>query len=248
MGNKGSKGEKKAKKGAKKGGKKAAGAIAKVERKEFKQLGVDEFDNTFKSIQDPLDTICDLTQNLNDANQSLLDLGKEAEFAGELAEGEEPDAKHMIKVLKRDMQKSGKQFTISFDADGAPSLEADAGGEEEGHIAKTVAALCDLFKAVAEIMHNVPQLLEQMQAAVEQAESLKDNAKSSFEEAGLGAMEMVKAGKNLATNMKYAVGAPNDVKGLLDAVKGIVETINDAVGDFPKETLRRGTPAPQLDD
>jgi len=64
----------------KKKGKKAGKSLRKLERKPFKTTNLPEIDDFFSKIQEPMDTVCDLSDAFSAINEAIIGLTEAQEF------------------------------------------------------------------------------------------------------------------------------------------------------------------------
>jgi len=213
MGNCGGKGAAKAKKGLK-----------KLERKAFKTTELPEIDDFFTKIQTPMDTVCDLSETVSGANESILALME----ADEVLKGLERTLKAILKFMKEDAKKSGNDFTLVIGDDGKPSLEPRE--EPKGVSAKIYVEVKKLIDAVKEVIERVPGLKDEITEAGTAAKDLPQKAQSDATSSGLNPLQTAKALKFVGDNIKYLGGFPNDVTEFLNNIKELTETLKDVFG------------------
>jgi len=203
------------------------GALSKLERHPFKEIGISAEDEFWQALQAPLDTVNELSENLNKANESILALCEDETF---LAENCDKDVKNVMKFLKKQMKKSGKDFRVDIDDGGYIIIVYKE--EPEGIVGKILMAIVHLVEAIKHIVEKVPELVEQIEELVKDVHEMPNKIQESATSGGLNPLQIAKAVKNTGTNVKYAAGAPKDIKELIVAVKELAKTLKAVAEDI----------------
>jgi len=208
----------------KKGGKAAKG-IKKLERKPFKTTKLNEIDDFFSKLQEPMDTICDLSEGIASVNEGILLLTEAKEFA---EQNIERTVRGVLMFMREDAKKSGNDFSLVVGENGIPSLEPRQ--EPQGLSAKIYVEVKKMIEAIKGIIENAPGLKDQVQEAAVASKDLPEKAKSDAATAGLNPIETGKAVKFLADNIKYLGGFPNDIVELINNAKELAAILKDVFG------------------
>jgi len=203
------------------------GGLSKLDRHPFKHVGITAEDEFWQALQAPLDTVNELSENLNKANESILALCEDEAF---LAENCDKDVKHVMKFLKKQMKKSGKDFRVDIDDGGYIIIVYKE--EPEGIVGKILMAIVHLVEAIKHIVEKVPELVKQIEELAKEVHEMPGKLKESATSGGMNPLEIAKAVKNTETNVKYALGAPKDIKELIVSVKDLAKTLKEVAEDI----------------
>lgn len=207
---------------------KGAGGFPKIERKEFKDTKIGEVDEYFKTLQTPLDTLCDISTAITTGNESLQSLCDIDEIKAQLTDAA-ADVKEIIKVVIADIKKNDIKIELKL-ADDFSSIDIEWSDTPDGYIGKCIEAVMNLINAIKELFEKVPAILDEVKEAIMKIkEWTPDKLKEMAIGAGLGGKAIAMAAKNIGCNVKSLAGVPGDVAGLVDAIKELCTTIKDTV-------------------
>mmetsp|Transcript_23530 Transcript_23530/g.33206 ORF Transcript_23530/g.33206 Transcript_23530/m.33206 type:complete len:217 (-) Transcript_23530:367-1017(-) len=210
-------------------GSKNAGGFPKIVRKPFKDTNISEIDEYFSTLAAPLDTICDISEALSTADESINTLKELDEFKESL--GGAGELKDILKQVFSDLKKDGWTLAVKL-ADDFTSFAIDInnsnGGEPKGFIAKAIDALKSLIEAIQTLFEKIPEILTTIKEAIEKTKEWGlDKLKEMAANAGLSGLAVMKAAQAAAGNVKQLGGVPGDVAGLMSAVKDLTTTLKD---------------------
>lgn len=211
---------------------KKAGGFPKIERKPFQDTEIfGEIDDLFKTVQAPLDTLCDISEALSTANESIQKLTDIDEVKKQL-EGVGSEIKDILKLVLEDLKKNEVSIKVEV-ADDFSSIDVKLEVKTEGsYIGECVKAIMDLVEAIKTLFEKVPEIVENMKEVMEKAKEWGNMDKLKEEAAKLdpppGAMALMKCGKAIGNNTKSLGGVVGDVEGLVSAVKELAGTLKDA--------------------
>lgn len=207
------------------GGSKAEGAFPKIERKPFKLTKVPDVDELFSSVEEPCNSVCDMSDALNDGNDSINTLRELSEFAEML--GDAAAIGDILKIVFNDLKKNKIVPTFEF-SDGSVSLGWSS--KPDGYLGKAIDAIATLIDACKSLLETAPGIAGQLAEVAKQAQEFPDKIKEMAEAAGLGGMDLVNAGRNLGNNVKQLVAFPVDITNLVQAVKDLMGTLQEVCG------------------
>jgi len=209
-------------------GKKVKDALKKLERKPFKVTKLPNTDDFFSKIQAPMDTLCDLSDAVADANEGICGLVESDE---DLKKAKiERTVPGVCRYMLEEGRKSGNDFFLTIGDNGIPSV--DCKEEPQGLVGKIFNAVKKLFEAIKTIITESPDLVGQVQDAVEASKDFPSNASNDATSSGLNPLETGVAVKNVGVNCKYLAGFPNDIAEFIKNMKELVETLK---GIFEKK-------------
>jgi len=226
----------------KKGGKAAKG-YRKIERKPFKITKLNEIDDFFSKLQEPMDTLCDLSEALATINEGINLLMESKEI---VENNVERTPRGVFTFMKTDCKKSGNDFTLVVGENGIPSLEPR--DEPQGFSAKIYVEVKKMCDAIKDIIENAPGLQGQVQDAAAASKDLPNKVKSDAATAGLNPLDTAKAAKHLADNIKYLTGFPNDVIELINNAKELATIIKDVFGGGNEGSKEEGGEKEEKED
>jgi len=210
--------------------KKVGHLLCKLERHPFKVVGIPAEDEFWSTLQAPLDTINELSDAMNDANESIIGLCEDEQF---LAENVEKNVKQIVLFMKKELKKAGHEIRIEFH-DHIITVTCEA--NPEGIVGKILLALIKLVEAIKTIVEKVPELLKQIVELCKEVHELPNKIQASALSAGLNPLQLGKAVKNTGLNVKYAAGAPKDIKEFIENVHSLAKTLKEVgEGEMPEE-------------
>eukprot|EP01125_Pyxidicula_operculata_P022897 TRINITY_DN9667_c0_g1_i1.p1 TRINITY_DN9667_c0_g1~~TRINITY_DN9667_c0_g1_i1.p1 ORF type:complete len:234 (+),score=52.32 TRINITY_DN9667_c0_g1_i1:87-788(+) len=215
-------------KGSKDKAKKALKVLTFIKRKPFKTIGLPDMDQYFSDVQPPLDSICDMSDAIEQANDGLLMLCEVEEL---ITAGVERTVAGVMRFFFTEMKKSGKDFRIGINDEGNLDLICD---EPEGVLGKIYKGVRDLVEAIKTLVETIPELIPQIETAVASTQDLPGKLQNAALQAGLTPTKLPGAVKKLAFNIKYLGGIPKDVKNFIKNIKDLVVTIKE-IADKIKE-------------
>jgi len=204
----------------------------KHEKKEkaikFKHIGIATEDEFWEALQAPLDTIHELNENLEKANEEILRLNEEAEL---IAENMEKDHKHVMRFLKVQMKKKeGRDMSVEV-SEGYIVLTYKE--KPEGILGKVLEAIIKLVEAIRHIVEEVPELIKQVEELAENVEDMPDKIQESVTSGAItNPIEIAKAVKNTAINVKLAAGAPKEIRELVEHVRELAKTLKEVADEI----------------
>jgi len=163
---------------------------------------------------------------LNNANEAIIALTEDESI---LAENLEKNVKAIFVYMKKELKTAGHEIRIKITHEGHITIICKA--EPEGILGKILLAVYKLVEAIVHVVEKVPELLKQLEELAKDIMDMPNKIQESAMGAGLNPMEIAKAVKNTGLNVKYAAGAPNDIKELVVAVKELAKTLKEVVGD-----------------
>jgi hypothetical protein len=206
-------------------GDKLAKKFGKIHRKEFKITEVASFDSFFEKVAAPLDTVCELSDSIATAHETLSELFQESfVIAAGVANG---DMKALFEYYFSEMQKASGKFKLKLSDNGEPKLKIK--GSHAKHVVKFVEAIEVLVEAVVGFVTTAPDLIEQLvdlgNECAEFPQRIKDEAM------GMNPLKIPGATKKLLDNVKYLGGVPGEFKEAMTNIQeflGMIQTCAEA--------------------
>ena len=130
-----------------------------------------------------------------------------------------------MKVVVDDLKANSVQITIGVGADGMPTMEKSEVNSSNSDLGTAAQALFTLYEAGKSVLETVPGLITDIVKIAETCKEFPEKAKGLAEEAGLGAMDTIKAVKNTAGNCQQAASIPTSAEALVTATKELFETL-----------------------
>jgi len=207
---------------AEKGAKKLIKGFKKMERKDFKHTDVHSFDQFFSKVQDPLDTICDLSGAVATAHDAISESFKESYIVS--AGIHDGDMKALFAFYFVEIKKvDGGDFKVKLTDNGAIKLKIK--GKHAKHIVDFLEAVEKLASAVLEFVEKAPELVEQVQAFAEECADFPD--KIQAEAPGMNPLKLPGAIKKTSDNVKYLGGVPAEFKEVFENIKAFLKLLKD---------------------
>lgn len=207
----------------KKKAKKAVELYRKLKRKPFKETKLPNIDDFFSKIQAPMDTICDLSDAIGEADEGILSLCDSEE---ELKNAKvQKNIRSVIKFMVKEGKKDEHDFRIVISESGVPSLECKK--EPQGVLGKIFEGLKKLVDAIKEVIEKSPELISQLQEGAQACKEFPNKIQSDAATAGLNPIQTAKAAKDLSENIKYLAAFPNDVIEFIKNIKELVKILQD---------------------
>jgi len=170
--------------------------------------------------------VVELSEALNKANESIIALADDEEI---LAQNIDKSVKEIVKFAKKELKKGGHDLRIKIQHN--LTIVVYVKNHPEGIVGKIVKALMDLVEAMKTVIEKVPELLEQIIDLAKDVAGMPGKIQATAMSGGLNPMQIAKAVKNTGLNVKYAAGAPNDIKELIHAVKELSKTLDELAKD-----------------
>jgi hypothetical protein len=213
-------------KDAKKAGKKIVKGFKKLERKDFKITEVQSFDDFFHKCQEPLDTICNLSENVASAHDAISDTFKESFVVSAGVQG--GDMRALFKLMFAEVKKvDGGDFKVKLTDRGELKLKIK--GKHAGHVLTFIEAVEKLVTAIAEFVTTAPDLIEQIQAFADECQTFPDKVQA--EVPGMSPLKVPGAIKRTSDNCKYIGGVPNEFKEVYENIKAFAKLLKDVADE-----------------
>ena len=190
----------------------------------MKPTKIPTFDEVFTGLEEPANKLCDVAEAFDSANQSIYDLKNLKSFKKKLAKCGN-DAKAIMKVVVDDLKANSVQIAIGVGEDGMPTMEKIEVDSSNSDLGTAAQALFTLYEAGKSVLETVPGLITDIVKIAETCKEFPEKAKGLAEEAGLGAMDAIKAVKNTAGNCQQATSIPGSAEALVTATKELFETL-----------------------
>jgi hypothetical protein len=137
----------------------------------------------------------------------------------------------LMNTVKEEFKKKGKALKLAIE-DGMPKIDG-LPDDVEDFFPSLVARAWNLLKATFEfikgLMEQIPALQEKFEAIIAEAKEMPGKVKDAAAGANLGGMEIIKAGKNTAANVKALSGAPGMLTTLLKTLKDTGLELTNAI-------------------
>jgi len=211
----GEKGEKAAKKGAGK----VVKTLEGLEWKEFKKLGADELDQWFDSVAEVVNTLAELGEACDQANEGILQLCEAKEMVDDGVK--EKSVKSVFMYFVKTTKAKNAEVKI-VESDGKITIEVSGEGCGAGWL--IFDGIIKLLDALNTFVEKVPELIPKMEEFAEASKTMDEKLQTAAESAGLKAPIMLKNG---ASNLKIVAAIPNVMKKAVEAVKTLLTTIRD---------------------
>jgi len=201
-------------------GDKLAKKFGKIHRKEFKITEVYNFDQFFEKVAAPLDTVCELSDSIATAHETLSGLFAESfVVAAGIVNG---DMKALFEYYFVEMQKATIRLKLKLSSNGEPKLKIK-GNSSAKHLASFIEALEVLIEAVVGFVTTAPDLIEQLvdlgNECAEFPQRIKDEAM------GMNPLKIPGATKKLLDNVKYLGGVPGEFKEAMTNIQEFLAMI-----------------------
>jgi len=222
-GEKAKKGGKEEKGGKGKDDKKKKHGFKKITRKDFKETEIESFDDFFGKLKEPLDTVCDLSDNLADAHDSLAGAFEEPfVISAGIVEG---DLKGLITYYMGEIKKASGDVKIKVSHKFEPKIKFK--GKHAKHVEHFIESLTTLIVAVAEFVTTAPDLIDQISEFAQECQDFPMKVKD--EAPGLSPMKIPGAIKKTTDNVKYLGGVPGEFKEFYENVKQLVTLLETCI-------------------
>jgi len=209
---------------ATKAAKETAKAVKKVlenlEYKEFKNLGLPEIDSWFESVADVVDSVVEMGEACDTANEGVLKLLEAQEVID--AGVEDKTVKGIVIFLAKTTKAKGGKVSIE---DGKLVVTSAEGCGAGWLIFDGVSKLVD---ALSTFVEEVPQLYPKLETFVEESKAMPDKIQSSATALG-NPMKVPGIVKNGATNIKILGGVPGALKEAVTACTELLKTLKEAL-------------------
>jgi len=206
-------------------GDKVAKKFAKMVRKEFKITEVDSFDSFFEKAAAPLDTICDLSDKVSEAHETLVGLFQESYvITAGIMNG---DMKALFEYYFGEMKKASGRLKLKISSSGEPKLKVK--GKHAKHIETFVEALTTIIEAITDFVTTAPDLVEQVQELATECSEFPGRIKD--EAVGMNPLKIPGATKKTLDNTKYLGGVPGEFKEAMQNIQdllAIIQTVAEA--------------------
>jgi len=207
-------------------GDKLAKKFAKMVRKEFKITEVYSFDEFFEKCAAPLDTVCELSDNVATAHETLS--GLFTEHCVVSAGVQTGDMKALFTFYFDEMLKSSIKMKLKISSHGHPKLKVK-GNSHAKHVANFVEALQTLVESIISFVQTAPDLVEQIAELATECQEFPSRIKN--EAASMNPMKIPGATKKTLDNVKYLGGVPEEFKEAMQNIQellGILQTCVEA--------------------
>jgi len=203
--------------------KKKKSAFRKLVRKDFKETEIESFDEFFGKLKEPLDTVCDLSDNLADAHDALASAFEEAfVISAGIVEG---DLKGLITYYMAEIKKAAGDVKIKVSSKFEPKIKFK--GKHAKHVESFIESLTTLVVAITEFVTTAPDLVDQITEFAQECQDFPMKVKD--EAPGMSPMKIPGAIKKTTDNVKYLGGVPNEFKEFYENVKQLVTLLETCI-------------------
>lgn len=172
-----------------------------------------------------MDTVCELSDNVATAHETLSGLFQEScVIAANVLNG---DMKALFLFYFEEIKKASGRVKLKLSHSGEPKLKVK--GSHAHHVEKFVDALIIVIEAVVAFVTTAPDLIEQLIAlgneCAEFPQRIKDEALT------MSPLKIPVATKKTVDNVKYLGGVPNEFKEAMTNIQeflGVIQTVAEA--------------------
>jgi len=178
-----------------------------------------EIDDWFHSCGDVMDTIVDLTEACENANEGLLMLIEAKELSD--ANIEDKSLEGVLKYFVIECKTKNIQVNVGFSSDFLIDLTLSS--TEDSVIVLLFNGIHNLILALNTFIKEMPGLIPQMIDFVAQCQDIESKVENGV--LSLNPLQAPKAIKNSALNIKNLAGVPKTLKIAFDTIVALSKTI-----------------------
>jgi len=193
--------------------------LEKLEWKEFKKTGVEAVDGWLEKVAGVVNTVKELGEACDLANEGILELYEVKEMIDENVE--EKNVKNVLKYMVKTSKEKDFEIKVKCDDEG---IEIEISAEGYGAGWKFFDAVVKLCIALSKFIKESPELVEKIEEFVKESQELPDKLKEALEGQTL---QLAAATPKLLHNTKNLAAIPNVLKEAIENARKLTLTLKD---------------------